>query len=74
MVSKKKEYALSFVGLVAVVLAFFAILTVNNSLALVAAFFAMVAMIMTIFFIYSEDEKLEGEIKQIRKDERRSRK
>jgi membrane protein YdbS with pleckstrin-like domain len=74
MVTRKQEFVLAFVGLAAVLIAFIALLYVNNTLALAAAGLAIVAMIMTIAFVYTEEEKLEGEMEQIRKDERKQRK
>lgn len=68
MVSKKQEFALAFFGLATVLIAFTALLYQNTTIALVAAGCAIIAMVMTIAFVYTEDEKLQAEIEQMAKE------
>lgn len=73
MVSKKQEFALGVFGLGTVVIAFIAILMQSYNLSLVAAFLAIITMIMTIAFVYTEDEKLQMEIESLAKEKRSRR-
>lgn len=70
---KKQEYSLAFVGLSAVVIAFLSLLYVNDTMALIAAVLAMIAMVMTVAFVYLEDEELSKELEEIVMERRKQK-
>ncbi len=70
---KKQEYLLAFVGLSAVVIAFLSLLYVNDTMALIAAVLAMIAMVMTVAFVYLEDEELSKELEEIVMERRKQK-
>ncbi|MDE1834313.1 MAG: hypothetical protein KGH64_03165 [Candidatus Micrarchaeota archaeon] len=65
MNSKKKQYILGGVALAAVVVAFLAILYVNTTIALIGAFLAIVATILSISMIYFEQEEIDEDRKEM---------
>lgn len=71
---KKQEYALGIFGLAAVITAFLAILLVNSTLALTAAGLAVIAMVISISFIYFEQEEIDEDRKNYSRMESKGKK
>ncbi len=71
--NKKQEYSLASIGLAAVAIAFLSLLYVNDTMALVAAVLAIIAMIMTVVFVYLEDEELSKELEEIVMERRKQK-
>ena len=72
--NKKQEYALVFFGLAAVVTAFFAILLSNYTLAIIGGALAVIAMVMTLWFVYIEEEEIRADRKEMAAERKRSEK
>jgi len=63
--NKKQEYALAFFGLAAVVVAFLAIVFSNYTLAEAGAGLAVIAMVISISFIFFEQEEIDEDRKEM---------
>jgi hypothetical protein len=56
---KKKEYIIGGVGLTAVVLALISLIIASNELAIAAATVAVVSVVLSLYFIFAEEEEIE---------------
>jgi len=68
---KYQEYAIAVSALVGLVIAIFSIIYTSNTLALISAAIAVASILISIYFIYQEEEAVEIIRRELKKEQNR---